>query len=139
MMRPPVETQIVSIVPPVHPRLFPFFLRFSFPFCRSPFSPSFSFCRFPFVSCITFAFRFPALLGGGFCSFVSVLHPPARGLRACKSAYSPCGLSSCFFFSLPSLFRFRFERRFVSSFFFLVGIMLSPRFLLRLDQRMMCI
>ena len=125
MMRPPVETQIVSIVPPVHPRLFPFFLRFSFPFCRSPFSPSFSFCRFPFVSCITFAFRFPALLGGGFCSFVSVLNLPCA---ACEPASLRIPLVCCllsflallilfFYFSslTPPIFLFRFGRRFILS------------------------
>ena len=59
--------------------------------------------------------------------------PPPRCLRACKSAYSPCMpsslLLSCFllftFSSLPSLFRFRFGRRFISSCLFLVGTMLS--------------
>ena len=40
-----------------------------------------------------------------------------------------------FLLSLPSIFRFRFGRRFVPSCLFLVGIMLSPRLLLRLVQR----
>ena len=130
MMRPPVETQIVSIVPPVHPRLFPFFLRFSFPFCRSPFSPSFSFCRFPFVSCITFAFRFPALLGGGFCSFVSVLHPPcaAREPASLRIPFVCCLISFLvflifiyFIFLLFFFFSILIWTSFVSSCLFLVG------------------
>ena len=39
------------------------------------------------------------------------------------------------FSSLPSFFRLRFGRRFLSSCLFLVGSMLSPQFLLRFVQR----
>ena len=85
---PPVETQVVGIVPPGYPCLFPFFLYSSFFLSLLPF-PVFPFL---FVSSFSvgflhrllrFSFRFHALLGGGFCSFVSVLHP---SFVACEPA-----------------------------------------------------
>ena len=114
-------------------------------FCRSPSSSTFSFFFFfvfrlfpvpPFLSC----FRFLALIGGGFCSLGTVLHPPARCCEPANLRIPSCVsfflafLLLCFA-SVPFLFRFRFGSRFVSSCLFVVGIMLSPRFLLRLVQR----
>ena len=99
-----------------------FLLRFFLSILRFP--TSYSFCLFvlSFSVCflyhlIRFSFRFPALLGGGSFSSVSVLRtPPQRCLRACKYAYPPCVLSSwvlrlasyslLIFSSLRSLFRF---------------------------------
>ena len=68
--------------------------------------------------------------------------PPAL-LATLQICVYPCVFSSlllsCFyffyFFSLSCLFLFRFGRRCVSSCLFLVGIMLSPSFLLRLVKR----
>ena len=52
-----------------------------------------------------------------------------------------CWLIFIYFSSLPSLFRFRFGHRLYSSWLFLVGTMLSPRFrfLLRLVLHIICI
>ena len=141
---PPVETQVVSIVLPGTLAFFPycFFRRFSFPFCRSPFSPSFSFCCFSFVSWIAFFVyfsRFPALLGGGFCSFVSVLHPPCAACEPASLRIPPvCCLLSflallififLFLFSSLPFFLFRFGRCLFHPVLFLwVSFMLSPRF-----------
>ena len=75
---------------------------YSFLLSRLPFSVfpflfvlSFSVCFL--YRLVRFSFRFPALLGG-LCSFVSVLHPPPRCLRARKSSCSPCVLSSFLLF-----------------------------------------
>ena len=61
-------------------------------------------------------FRFPALLGGGFCSFVSPclrVHPPQRADFEPANLILPlCVLSFIHLSSLPSLFRFRPGRRF---------------------------
>ena len=98
---PPVETQVVSIVPPGYPCLFPFFLYSSFFLSLLPF-PVFPFL---FVSSFSvgflhrllrFSFRFHALLGGGFCSFVSVLHPPRAACEPDSLRIPPvCCLLSC--------------------------------------------
>ena len=115
--------------------LFPFFIFFflSFSFCRSPFSPSFSCCLFvlSFSVCFLYrlllSFRFPTLLNGGFCYFVSVLNPPRA---ACEPASTRIPLACCtlscvlpvyllYFSSLPSLFRFRFGHRLFHPIFFL--------------------
>ena len=101
-------------MPPGHPCLFPFLFFSSFFLSPLPFSVIpfllvfvFSFRCFPLASCISpssFSFRFSSLLGGGFCNFVSVLHPPPRCLRPCKSAYYTCVLSPCvlaLFYLLP--------------------------------------
>ena len=114
-------------MPPGHPCLFLFlFVRFSFPFCRSPFSSYFfslfSFCRFPFVSCIAFAFLFASMLFLADSVILARCYTPPRCLSACKSAHSPCVLSSflrsCFLFilfsSLPSLFSISIWTSFVS-------------------------
>ena len=96
-------------MPPGHPCLFPFsyFLRFVLSFCRPLFSPSFSFRFFVlwFSVCflyrlLHFFFRFPALLGGGFCSFASVLHPPRA---ACEPASLRIPLVYCLFYFLAFL------------------------------------
>ena len=72
----------------------PFFLRFFFPFCCSPF-PAFRFWRFPCVSCVAFAFRFASVLFLVVDSvFLSRCYTAPALLRACKPAYSPCVLSS---------------------------------------------
>ena len=90
------------------------FIRFCFPVCRSPFSPSFSFCRFPFVSCIAlFAFLFASLLSLVDYVLLSRCYTPRRA--ACEPAslrvLLVCCLLSCFlfiylfiYFSLASLF-----------------------------------
>ena len=122
---------------------------FLFPFAVLRFPLAFRFVVFRcfLFRLLRFSFCFPALLGGAFCSFVytfvSVLHTPRA---ACEPANLRIPLVCCLacflalvyfiFYSLPSVLRFRFRRRFVSSCLFLVGIMLSLRFLLRLVQRM---
>ena len=64
---------------------------------------SFSVC---FLYLLPFSFRFfPALLGCGFCSFVSVLHPPQRCLRSCNSAYV-CPLCAVLFLAFLFLIYF---------------------------------
>ena len=94
-----------------------FFLRFSFPFL------SFSVFHFLFVSFLSFSvcflchivrlsFRFPALLGGGFCSFVSELHPPRA---ASEPASMRILLACCLFLAGTAMLspRFRFLLRLV--------------------------
>ena len=147
---PPVETQVVSIVPPGHPwffLFFPFFFVFPFPFfCRSSFPSSFSFCLFvlSFFVCFSyrllrFFFRFSALLSGEFCYFVSALHPPCA---ACEPANLRIPLVRCIlsflallvfiyfiFFSSFPIFRFRFGCcLFHPALFLWVLFMMSPRF-----------
>ena len=108
---PPVETQVVSIVPPGNPCLSPspFLLIFPFLFALLRFPLPFSFCCFSFVSCVAFfafLFRCLALLGGGFFSFVSVLHPPPALLASLHICIFPlCAVFLAYFF------RFRFGRR----------------------------
>ena len=114
-------------MPPGHPCvfLFPFFLRFSFPFCRSRFPLPFRLVVFRLflVSPSCFFFRFPALLDDGFWYFVSVLHPPRA---ACELASLRIPLAVCcllsflallifIYFSLPSLFSISIWTSFVSS------------------------
>ena len=137
----PVDTQVVSIIPPGHPCLFPFSFFSSFFLCLLPF-PVF---RFLFVlsfsvcflyRLIRFYFRFPALLGGWLCYFVSVLRtPPLRCLRAYMPAYSPCVLLAflafviciviLFFLSCFPFFSVSIWTSFVSSCLVLVGIIYS--------------
>ena len=141
-------------MPPRHPSRFRVRFRFfvfvfvsplfRFPFVVPRFPPSFSFCLF--IVCflyrlLRFSFRFPALLGGGFCYSVffclgATTPPPPRCLRACKSCVLP--LRAVFFLAfllfiygiflvfLP--FSISIWASCVSSCLFLVGIMLSPRF-----------
>ena len=125
---PPVETQVVSIVPLGHPCLstspsaylspisFPFslFLFFSlfflFPFAVLRFPVPFRLfvSRMLRVSPSLDFFRFPARLGGRLSSFVSVLHPPRaafepanrRIILACAS-FLACYVFMFFFSSLP--------------------------------------
>ena len=96
---PPVETQVVSIVPPGHPCRYPFsFFVFSFPFSVFPLPVRFvfSFCRFPFVSCITlFAFLFASLLSlvaDHFLLSRCYVHPPSA---ACEPASMRIPLACC--------------------------------------------
>ena len=90
--------------------LFPFFLffcRFSFPFYRCPFSPSFSFSRFRsflVLSPPSLSFRFPTLLGGGLCYFVSVLHPPRAACEPANLRISPVWcIHSFLLFTVPGI------------------------------------
>ena len=60
--------------------------------------------------------------------------------RPCQASYccrlpSFLDLFTFIFSSHPSFFRFRFGCRFLSSCFYLVGVMLSPQFLMRFVQR----
>ena len=115
----------------------PFFLRFFFPFCCSPF-PAFRFWRFPCVSCVAFAFRFASVLFLVVDSvFLSRCYTAPALLRACKPAYSPCVLSSSlsyvllliyfiFFFSV--FFRLLIGRLFMLFVLFLLVLLLFPRF-----------
>ena len=132
ILRPPVETRVVSIVPPGHPCLFtfPFFssyflslatLRFPFPFRFVDF-------RFFLVWRSSFFFSLPGSPWWRILLFFLGTTPPPRCLRACKSACYPCVVSSflrpCFFFVLcfflsSSLFRFRFGHRLFHHVFFL--------------------
>ena len=76
------------------------------------------------------------------CSaFVLVPHPPAllASLQTCVFPYvfSSFLLSRflfLLFYSLACLFRFRVGRQLIYCYLFLIGIMLSPRFMLRLIQ-----
>ena len=119
-----------------------FFFVFHFPFLVVPRSPLFV-CLDVFglflVSLSSLFFRFPALLGGGFCSFVSVLNLPCA---ACEPASLRIPLVCCllsflalliftyyFFFSSFPIFRFRFGRHLFRPVLFLWALfMLSPRF-----------
>ena len=89
-------------------------------------------CRFPFDSCIAFfAFTFACLLSWWrillFCYFVSALHLPRapREPEVCvfllRTVFVRAFLMSTYFifFSLPSLFRFRFGHRLFNPVFFL--------------------
>ena len=149
-------------MPPGYPCRFPFpfsfllffslFLRFSTPFCRSPCFPSLfvfrsfyiSSGRFPFFLALPSSpfFRFPALLGGGFCYSVlsSWSYTPLAILSSLTFVYSlACCLLYCvldvdifyFFFSSFPFFDFDLDIGFfILS--FLAGTMLSPRFRLLL-------
>ena len=99
------------------------FFVFPFPFAVPRFPLPFRFVVFVcfLYRLLRFFFRFPALLVGGFCYFVSVLHPPCA---ACEPA-SLCIPRMCcllsflaflililiFFFSSFPIFRIRFGRR----------------------------
>ena len=93
---------------------------FSFPFVLL-FVLSFSVCLL--YRLLRFSFRFPALLGGGFCHFVSVLPPPAlrASLQVCVfplcAAFFLAFLLFIYFIFLLFLPFFRFWTSFVSSFF----------------------
>ena len=121
--------------------LFPFFFVFPFPFAiaRFPFPFRFAVFRLFLVSPSSLVFRFPALLGGGFCYFVSVLHSPCT---ACAPASLRITLVCCliyflellifsflFFFSPLPILRFRFGRRLFHPVLFLrvLFMLLSPR------------
>ena len=95
-----------------------------------PFSPSFSCCLFVFslsffVCCsyrlLLFCFRFPALLGGGFCSFVSVLHPPC-------AAREPASLRIPFVCCLISFLVFLIFIYFIFLLFFFFSILIWTSF-----------
>ena len=72
-----------------------------------------------------------------FCYFASALHSPRPPCESEVCVFplrtvfflALLMLTYVFFFFLPSLFRFRFGHRLFSSCIFLVGTMLSPRFL----------
>ena len=119
-----------------------FFLRFSFPLCRSPFSPSFSFRLFLFSFSVFFLLAFFAFLFDSQPSFVadSVISSPwystlcaAREPASLRvpmvySVLSGVLASYVFLFwsSLPSLCRSQVRTSFVSSSFACVGTSIIP-------------
>ena len=144
---PPVETQVVSIVPPGRAAFFLFPVLFSlslllFPVFSFLFVLSFSVCFLDRL--LRFSFRFLALLGGGLCYSVILSRwytPPAllASLQVCVFPWCAVFLRSWFLlhfilFSSLDSFSMSILTSFVSPCLFLVRIMPSARFrfLLRL-------
>ena len=105
-------------MPPGHPCRFPFpfplFFFFVYPLlfvvlrtCSfSPFVLSFSVCFL--YRLLRFSSRFPALRGGDYFILSRCYTPPPRCLRACKSVYSSCVVSS-FFSCVLDFYLFHFS------------------------------
>ena len=144
---PPVETQVVSMLPPGHPCLFFFFLhilRFPFPFAVPRFPLSFRFVFFR-LFLVSLFFSSPCSTWGRILFFCLGATPP----RALLASLLVCVFPLCavfflfvaflvfvlFFLLFLPFFRYRFGRHIFHPVFFLwVLFMLSPRFrfLLRL-------
>ena len=92
---PSVETQVIGIVPPRHPCLFPFFFFSSFIlslllFSVFPFFFRFFVFRLFLVSPSSLFLSLPCSPWWRILFFSFGATSPLRCLRACKSAYSPC-------------------------------------------------
>ena len=129
-------TQVVSTVPPGHPCRFPFsffFLRFSFPFRRSPFPPSFSFCLFVVSFSCFFLYHLRSFFALPCSPWWRILFfcvgatypPPAQPARLqvwvfpLRAVFFLAFFLLIYFVFLLSLFGFRFGRRLFYPVFFL--------------------